>query len=95
MTEILLEKLNLTDRCSVLVCPDDVKNSKPDPEPMFLAVDKLNQAFDVNIHAENCVYVGDHIRDIQAGKSANMRTIVAGYGYIPPQDKDLSAWGSG
>lgn len=94
LTEILLEKLNLTDRCSVLVCPDDVKNSKPDPEPMFLAVDKLNQAFDVNIHAENCVYVGDHIRDIQAGKSANMRTIVAGYGYIPPQDKDLSAWGA-
>lgn len=94
LTEILLEKLNLTDRCSVLVCPDDVKNSKPDPEPMFLAVDKLNQAFDVNIHAENCVYVGDHIRDIQAGKSANMRTILAGYGYIPPQDKDLSAWGA-
>lgn len=95
LTEILLEKLNLTDRCSVLVCPDDVKNTKPDPEPMFLAVDKLNQAFDVNIQAENCVYVGDHIRDIQAGKSANMRTILAGYGYIPPQDKDdLTAWGA-
>lgn len=95
LTEILLEKLNLTDRCSVLVCPDDVKNTKPDPEPMFLAVDKLNQAFNMNILAENCVYVGDHIRDIQAGKSANMRTILAGYGYIPPDDKDdLTAWGA-
>lgn len=94
LTEILLDKLNLTDRCSVLVCPDDVKNTKPDPEPMFLAVEKLNKNFNANIQVENCVYVGDHIRDIQAGNSANMRTILASYGYIPPQDKDLSVWGA-
>lgn len=95
LTEILLDKLNLTERCSVLVCPDDVKNTKPDPEPMFLAVDKLNKQFNLDIKPENCVYVGDHIRDIQAGKSANMRTILAGYGYIPPEDQhDLQAWGA-
>lgn len=95
LTEILLEKLNLTECCAVLVCPDDVKNTKPDPEPMFLAVDKLNERFNLDLTAENCVYVGDHIRDIQAGKSANMRTILAGYGYIPPEDKgNLYGWGA-
>lgn len=95
LAEILLEKLNLTQRCAVLVCPDDVKNTKPDPEPMFLAVKILNETLGLNLTAENCVYVGDHIRDIQAGKSANMRTILAGYGYIPPEDQaDLSAWGA-
>lgn len=95
LTEILLDKLNLTERCSVLVCPDDVKHTKPDPEPMWLAVEKLNQKFNLNLTPQNCVYVGDHIRDIQAGKSANMRTILAGYGYIPPEDKgNLYDWGA-
>lgn len=95
LAEILLEKLNLTERCAVLVCPDDVKNTKPDPEPMFLAVQKINEKFNLHLTPENCVYVGDHIRDIQAGRSANMRTILAGYGYIPPEDKDdLYGWGA-
>lgn len=94
LAEILLDKLDLTERCSVLVCPDDVTNTKPDPEPMFLAVQQLNEKFNLDIKAENCVYVGDHIRDIQAGKSANMRTVLAGYGYIPPEDKHLESWGA-
>lgn len=88
LSEILLDKLNLTHRCAVLVCPDDVKNTKPDPEPLFLACDKLN------IDPNNAIYVGDHIRDIKAGQNAGMKTIVAGYGYIPPEDKNLSDWGA-
>lgn len=94
LAEILLDKLSLTERCSVLVCPDDVKNTKPDPEPMFLAVKILNETLGLNLTPENCVYVGDHIRDIQAGNSADMWTILAGYGYIPPEDSDLARWGA-
>ncbi len=89
LTEILLKKLNLDKRCSVLVCPDDVKHTKPDPEPMFLACEKLA------VNPSHCIYVGDHIRDIQAGKRAGMITILASYGYIPPEDQaDLQAWGA-
>ncbi len=95
LTEILLDKLSLTQRCSVLVCPEDVQHTKPDPEPMFLAVSKLNDQFDLAFSAENCVYVGDHIRDIQAGNAAHMPTILASYGYIPPEDKhNLANWGA-
>ncbi|WP_394261787.1 HAD family hydrolase [Moraxella boevrei] len=94
LAEKLLQKLHLDKRCSVLVCPDDVKNTKPDPEPMFLAVERLNETFGVNLTAKNCVYIGDHPRDIEAGKRANMRTIVAGYGYIPPEDTEFYAWGA-
>ena len=32
LSEALLKALNLTERCSVLVCPEDVSNTKPDPE---------------------------------------------------------------
>lgn len=89
LSEALLKALHLDERCSVLVCPDDVVNSKPDPEPMFLAAKQLS------IEPENIVYVGDHPRDIDAGKNANMPTILAGYGYLPVDAKDdLEAWGA-
>ena len=95
LAEKLLDKLHLSKRCAVLVCPDDVTHTKPDPEPMLLAVQRLNLPFNRQIQAENCVYVGDHIRDIQAGNAANMPTILAAYGYIPPEDQDdLDAWGA-
>ncbi len=41
LTELLLKRLDLTERCAVLVCPEDVKHAKPDPEPMFLAAEQL------------------------------------------------------
>ena len=87
LSESLLEALSLTERCAVLVCPEDVSKTKPDPEPMYLA------AKQINITPEQCIYVGDHPRDIYAGRHANMYTILAAYGYLPLQHKnDLAAW---
>ncbi len=86
LAEILLEKLALTERCSVLVCPEDVTHTKPDPEPLYLAAKQLD------VDAARCIYVGDHIRDIQAGNAAGMHTVIAGFGYVPPEDSDLAAW---
>ncbi|PNK61042.1 HAD family hydrolase [Psychrobacter sp. FDAARGOS_221] len=88
----LLDELNLEERCSVLVCPDDVSITKPDPEPLYLALEKLELPRGI---ANSVIYVGDHIRDIQAGAAAGMTTILAGYGYIPPEDQqDLDTWGA-
>ena len=87
LSESLLEALNLTQRCSVLVCPEDVTKTKPDPEPMYLAAKQIHLA------PEECIYVGDHPRDIDAGRAANMYTILAAYGYLPLAHKDdLTAW---
>lgn len=87
LAQILLDKLSLTKRCSVLVCPDDVTHTKPDPEPMFLACQRLG------VEPKNCMYIGDHIRDIQAGKAAGMTTVVAEFGYLSAQDRlDLPNW---
>ncbi len=36
----------------------------------------------LGIKCENCIYVGDDERDIIAGNAANMKTLVAAYGYI-------------
>ena len=81
LTLPLLAQLNLNQRCSVLVCPDDVKQSKPSPESLWLASETLA------CEPANCVYVGDHERDIQAGHAAGMTTVTALYGFIPTNCK--------
>jgi len=87
LSELLLAALNLTERCAVLVCPEDVNQTKPHPEPMYLAAQKLNLA------PQDIIYVGDHPRDIDAGRHAEMYTILAAYGYLPVESRDdLAAW---
>ena len=92
LAEQLLSKMQLDDRCAALVCPDDVSRPKPDAEPMYMALEKLA----IPRGAAGCViYVGDHIRDIEAGKAAGMPTILAAYGYIPAEEqKTLKKWGA-
>ena len=81
----LLEKLQLSSRCSVLVCPDHVSETKPHPEPIFLALEKLG------LNSERTVYIGDHIRDIQAAKNADVIAIAAAYGYLA-EDAKVEEW---
>lgn len=84
-TEILLDKLALSSRSALTLCPDDVKKSKPDPESLFLACERLQ------CEPMNTIYVGDHERDIIAGKAANMKTVVARFGYILDKTS-ISSW---
>ena len=77
----LLEKLGLTDRCGVLICPDHVTERKPHPEPILLACQKLGCG------TERTVYIGDHIRDIKAAKNADVIAIAAAYGYLAENAK--------
>jgi len=78
--EPILDALDLANRCRSLICPDDVTKTKPDPEPLFLACQQLQ------CKPEHAIYVGDHIRDIEAGRNAGMITIAAAYGYIQSDD---------
>lgn len=74
--ELLVERLDI--HAPVMVCPDDVVNKKPHPEPLFKAANALNVA------AEDCWYVGDHARDIESAIAAKMPSIAALFGYIEP-----------
>ena len=82
-SELLLTELNLLGELGSLVCADDVDNPKPNKEPMIKACQELNLA------PEDCLYVGDHARDIQAGKNANMPTVAAAYGYVHNENEAL------
>lgn len=83
----LLSSLNLLSRCDVLICPDDVKHTKPDPEPLLLAAARTHR------QAGSSVYAGDHPRDIDAGRAAGMTTVAAAYGYLP-ETPDIKLWGA-
>jgi phosphoglycolate phosphatase len=84
-TRLLLEKLDLLQRCQALVCPDHVTDRKPHPEPILLACQQLG------IGTERTVYIGDHIRDIQAAKNADVIAIAAAYGYLAA-DARVEEW---
>lgn len=79
-TEAILSALDLDHRCQTVICPDDVTHTKPHPEPLLLACKNIP------CHPDEAIYIGDHRRDIEAGKNAGMKTIAAAYGYIDPGD---------
>lgn len=85
--EPILAALALTHRCGSLVCPDDVSQAKPHPEPMLLACQQLA------CNAGNTLYLGDHRRDIEAGRNAGMSTLAVNYGYIDASDPAVN-WGA-
>ena len=73
-TDALLPLIGLAHAaCSI--SGDTTPHAKPHPEPLFEAARRLQLAPD------QCWYVGDDLRDIQAGKAAGMSTIAAGWGY--------------
>lgn len=76
LTEPLLRQLNLRSRCAVVVSADTCEKRKPHPMPMFYACDVVGVAPDC------CAYVGDDLRDMEAGNAAGMTSIAVEYGYL-------------
>jgi len=87
LTDPLLIALGLFERSVCVVSGDTTQYSKPHPEPMLHACRLSNSSID------ECLYVGDAERDIEAGKKAGMRTLAALYGYIQEED-DIYQWGA-
>lgn len=86
-TNPLMEALNMVDRSACIISGDTTANPKPHPEPMLAACKQAG------VNPKECVYIGDASHDISAGKSAQMKTLAAIYGYLKPDDKPES-WGA-
>ncbi len=83
----LVAALNLNSRTACVISGDTTANSKPHPEPMLTACERIK------VSPEECVYIGDALHDIDAGKNAKMKTLAAVYGYLKPDDNP-SSWGA-
>lgn len=85
--EPIMQQLNLAERSSVLVCPDHVPRSKPAPDMLLLACEKIGVA------PQDTLFIGDDARDIEAGRAAGCKTAAVTYGYIHPDDNPRH-WGA-
>ena len=83
----LLRALELMERARCVICGDTTPYAKPHPAPMIEALSRLGAV------ANECIYVGDDERDVQAGHAAGMNVVVVRYGYLgngrPPEE-----WGA-
>ena len=83
----IMDHLGLSGRSAVLICPDHVTKSKPDPEPLILACKMLE------LDPASVLFVGDDLRDIESGRDAGTKTAAVRYGYIHPHDNP-DHWGA-
>jgi len=81
LTEPLLAGLGLAARTGCIVSGDSTAKRKPHPEPMLRACRLLG------MDQAHCLYVGDAQRDIEAGRRAGMKTLVALFGYLDDDDR--------
>ena len=84
LAHALLAALELDSRCAAIVAGDTLPQRKPDPAPL------LHACALAGVAAASSVYVGDDLRDIEAGKRAGMMTVAAGWGYL--DGEDALAW---
>lgn len=87
LTLPLMEALGLHKRAACIVSGDTIAERKPHPAPMLHACHLAGS------EAEECVYIGDAERDIEAGRRAGMQTLVALFGYIG-EDEQPEHWGA-
>ena len=72
---------------AVVVAGDTTPHAKPHPAPL------LEAARRAAVDPARCLYVGDDLRDILAGKAAGMGTVAASYGYLG-KALEVQNWGA-
>lgn len=66
---------DIFDFFEIVISSEDAKGIKPDPAPIFKALEHIGEK------PENTIMVGDSHFDIEAGKNANTKTIRVTYGF--------------
>lgn len=83
----LMAALGYARRADCIISGDSSTRAKPHARPMHLACALAGSA------PERTWFVGDDLRDIQAGKAAGMRTVAAAYGYLGDSGP-VAHWGA-
>jgi phosphoglycolate phosphatase len=81
----LMEALGYAGRASCMISGDTCAHAKPHPAPLLEASNILD------VSPDQCIYLGDDLRDIQAANAADMAGIIANYGYVSP-DASVASW---
>lgn len=87
LTDQLTVQFPELENCQVIISGDTLPQRKPDPAPLIYA------AKQIDIEPSKCWYIGDALRDIQAGNAANMKTFSANWGYTK-EEIPVDQWGA-
>ena len=82
-----MPQLGWGTRSAILLGGDTLAERKPHPLPLLHAAGQLDAAID------DCVYIGDDQRDIEAARAAGMRSVVALWGYRDEGERP-DGWGA-
>ena len=86
-TDPLSKLIGFTGRAACVVSGDTTPHAKPHPAPL------LHAAQVCKVDPAACVYVGDDLRDIQAGRAAGMKTLAVTWGYMG-DGEPVHEWGA-
>lgn len=76
--DLYLKHTEIFDYFSVISTPEVTENHKPHPEPVLWALDKLGSK------ADETIFVGDAVFDIQSGNDAGVDTALITWGHNDP-----------
>ena len=76
LARLLLDILGMTSRASCIIGGDSTPHFKPHPDPLFAACKTIRE------DASACIYVGDDLRDVEAGHAAGMKAAAVKWGYL-------------
>ncbi len=83
LTVSLFKELGITHFFGAVVGRDTVGVSKPDPAPLFAAIDRVGGL------PERTVFIGDSITDVNTAKAANIPSVIVSFGYTPTPAHEL------
>ena len=75
-----LRQCGLDDLFDVIVAADDLDLHKPDPAPVLMALEKLDAS------PNHTIFLGDSPFDIEAGRSAGVKTAAVDWGFFERRD---------
>lgn len=83
LTDALVPRIGL-QHADCVISGDTASHPKPHAAPL------LEAARRIDVRPDRCWYVGDDLRDIEAGRAAGMATIAAAWGYC--SGSDAATW---
>jgi len=86
-TNPLSKLIGFTGRAACVVSGDTTPHAKPHPAPLLHAAELCK------IAPANCLYIGDDLRDVQAGRAAGMKTLAVTWGYLG-DGEPVHEWGA-
>jgi phosphoglycolate phosphatase len=83
----IMASLGVLSRSATAIGGDTTAFAKPHPEPL------LHAARLTAVEPSRCIYIGDDLRDVEAGRAAGMATVAAAYGFCGEESPPRS-WGA-